>query len=117
MPYVPTDFFPLCHSRFLLQATFGANLTSIRELAKTFNPKQDQAWREKWLQDQMAVPATLHRAYWRKRVSPKFMERVSTNSKASARKRSERGSTFAPWGACKSGSRWLRIAADPQSTD
>ena len=73
-------------ARFLTQATFGPLLEEIHGFEGTF---QD------WIQDQMELPASLHREYFRKRANPRT---VIESHAGRAR------------GACESGSRWIQFS-------
>ena len=59
-------------ARFLLQATFGPTRSSVRNFSSSaITPGQ-------WLSDQMALPPTLHRAYFRRRANPRLRVPLAT---------------------------------------
>ena len=53
-------------SRFLVQATYGPTRTSLQEVDATTS-----AGIQSWINTQMALPASLHRVYYRERVNPR----------------------------------------------
>ena len=60
---------PHLQARFLIQATFGPTLASIRAIGQmTF---------QQWIDEQMALPVQSHRAYWRKRANPYLSPRLA----------------------------------------
>ena len=72
-------------SRFLIQATFGPRKSDITSFGtKTF---------KRWITDQIALTPSLHREFFRKRVSPKTLLPTPAG---------------APKGACEHLSRWHR---------
>ena len=80
-------------SRFLMQATFGPTSSTLHEdLTSTEGVAS-------WIDSQMALPPTLHRAYFRQRASPKYDASVSAVSLIGGRRR-----------ACAIGSRWRSFA-------
>ena len=84
-------------SRFLTQTTFGPTRETISALAGALDDPatRDGAFRG-WIGTQMALPASLHREYWRRRTSPRAIVGGTTF-----------GSTGSP---CDFGSRWVRWA-------
>ena len=82
-------------SRFLRQATFGPTSATLHE---NFTSTEGVAG---WIDSQMALPPTLHRAYFRKRANPKYDATISASALSLIG-----GSR----GACAIGSRWRRFA-------
>ena len=77
-------------SRFLTQATFGPTRATLQSVDATTG-----AGVTKWIHDQMALPPTLHREYFRRRANPRlFMARPIGSIRS----------------ACTAGSRWHRFA-------
>ena len=57
-------------ARFLMQASFGPTRESVQNL--TADAKQRMPDKiASWIEEQMQLPATLHREYWRLRASPR----------------------------------------------
>ena len=73
-------------SRFLLQATFGPKKSEI--LSFQGSPRS-------WVRAQIRVPATSHRAYFRKRTNPRTVTPTFTGR---------------PRSSCEAGSRWIQYA-------
>ena len=73
-------------SRFLVQATFGPTRATLESVDATTG-----AGFTKWIEDQMALPPTLHREYYRRRANPRLF--TARNA----------GGVRAP---CQAGSRW-----------
>jgi len=76
------------HAQFLIRSTFGPTLSSMRELAnKTY---------QAWIDEQMMLPAGLHRAFWRQRANPHVLPEDVGNGNliGSARSRCEHGSRW-----------------------
>jgi hypothetical protein len=80
-------------ARFLLQSTFGPTLEDIAAFAAGGMTTADEL--KKWVSDQMALPPTLHRSYYRSRVNQPFMDPTPV------------GALTSP---CEMGSRWVRYA-------
>lgn len=61
-------------ARFLEQATFGATMTEIQSLAAAAGANDyDDSYFANWIRNQMvALPATSHRAYFRRRTNARF---------------------------------------------
>lgn len=77
-------------SRFLVQATFGPTRATLQSVDATTD-----AGIAKWIDAQIALPPTLHREYFRRRVNPRqFTARPTGGLRA----------------ACEAGSRWHRFA-------
>ena len=90
--------------RFLLQSTFGATRADISELrashvsgAQDTIPDKDTRLFEAWFDNQVALPATLLRTYYRERTNPR---QTQTNHAGT------------PIGRCGLGARYLRFAFD-----
>lgn len=67
-------------SLFLMQATFGPNLSSITSFPGVFDPdfnNNQNAHFETWIDDQISKPAFLHRSYYRQRSDPDFTDNSS----------------------------------------
>ena len=79
-------------ARLLMQATFGPNRSEIDSLAADLTGTAVRSW----LDTQLALPPTLHRAHYRARSSPRLLENGAA--------------TLAPARACDAGSRWRRFA-------
>ena len=73
-------------SRFLVQGTFGPTRATLDSVDATTG-----AGFTKWIEDQMALPPTLHREYYRRRANPRLF--TARNA----------GGVRAP---CEAGSRW-----------
>lgn len=58
-------------ARFLTQASFGGSKADIQAVASTVKKRQTQADFTSWVKSQMALPASLLRTYYRKRVNPR----------------------------------------------
>ena len=61
-------------ARLLLQATFGPTRSLLHNLTNrltTSTANTTDAVLSGWIREQMDIPPTLHRAHWRKRVSPR----------------------------------------------
>ena len=95
-------------SRLLSQATFGPTRETVDELFQQYSDADqsitDTAQRElavfkAWVQDQFALPPSLHRAYFRQRANPRIFQGLVLPT----------GSSRAP---CDSGSRWRRYGLD-----
>jgi hypothetical protein len=85
-------------ARLLMQATWGPSVSDIDALA---NGLAGDA--EAWVTEQMALPATLHRSYFRARANPRYPQ--GTGGRVTA--------TLPIGGlrlACDAGSRWSRFA-------
>lgn len=69
-------------ARFLTQATFGPTRDTVRNLSSALSlisrrsQSQDQVLQQ-WVHAQMALPATLHRAYARQRGNPRLIGSVT----------------------------------------
>jgi uncharacterized protein (DUF1800 family) len=67
-------------SFFLMQATFGPNLSSISSFPNVFdqdfNNNQNTHF-ETWIDDQISKPPFLHRSYYRQRSDPDFTDNSS----------------------------------------
>ena len=64
-------------SLFLMQSTFGPNLSSITSFPNVFDPDfQNNQYEnfEVWIDDQILKPAFFHRAYYRQRSDPAFID-------------------------------------------
>eukprot|EP00966_Prymnesium_polylepis_P083996 1944696-Prymnesium_polylepis.1 len=77
-------------SRFLAQTTFGPTMAEVRQLSSTTATSFSD-----WVEQQMALPPTLHRAHFRQRANPRTQQDLTA------------GDVRAP---CATGSRWLRFA-------
>lgn len=76
-------------AQFLIRSTFGPTLSSMSELAnKTY---------QAWIDEQMLLPAGLHRAFWRQRVNPHVLPEDVGNGNLIGNARSR----------CENGSRWV----------
>lgn len=75
-------------SRLMLQSTFGVSKEELDNVVQTYGNDYQQ-----WILDQMGLPVTSHRQYYRQRVNPR--RQASTNA----------GSLFEP---CEIGSRYHR---------
>ena len=62
---------PLARSRFLLQATFGPTQAAVNALGASLSGASRETAFEDWIAAQMALPAQLHRAYYRQRANPR----------------------------------------------
>ncbi|CAE7367529.1 unnamed protein product, partial [Symbiodinium sp. CCMP2456] len=89
-PPSPVSRTPATDAQFLIQATFGPTLASIEELGKTTY--------DNWIDQQMSLPITSHREYYRKRVNPRPVRSASDLNSGS------------PLSRCSVGSRWVRHA-------
>lgn len=80
-------------ARWLMQTTFGPTRTTVNSLAEELKAEsvEGAAFRQ-WIKQQMALPATLHREYWRKRTNPRPVQGGTTL-----------GNTVSP---CQEGTRW-----------
>ena len=76
-------------SRFLSQVTFGPLLEEIYSLSDSENNTEEIV--ENWLTEQMNIPYTSHRKYYRERTNPRLNGEVA------------QGKISSP---CKKGSRW-----------
>ena len=77
-------------SRFLVQATFGPTRATLQSVDAT-----NETGIANWINDQIALPPTLHREYFRRRANPRqFTARPTGGLRA----------------ACETGSRWHRFA-------
>ena len=76
-------------SRFLVQATFGPTRATLQSVDATTD-----AGIAKWIDAQIALPPTLHREYFRRRVNPRQFTARPGGLRA----------------ACEAGSRWHRFA-------
>ena len=79
-------------ARFLIQTTYGPTRSTIESLANL-------AYKS-WVEEQMAMPYTLQRAYWRKHTSPRPLPAGSSL-----------GGVRSP---CNPGSRWHGWAFGPE---
>lgn len=64
-------------ARFLQQATFGPSLTTIQQFPGIDDPSFDTAPysnHANWIQSQIDLPITSHRAFFRKRSNPAFID-------------------------------------------
>ena len=93
-------------ARMLGQATFGPTREEIASLSKSIEESdlQNLATREEtafkqWVRDQIDMPPSLHRAYYRRRTNPRIFKGLVMPT----------GSSRA---ACAAGSRWSRFAFD-----
>lgn len=78
-------------SRFLMQSSFGPTRSTIAQVDAS-----TEAGVAAWLAQQMALPPTLHRAYYRRRANPRlFRGAVATGGERTP---------------CEPGSRWHRFA-------
>ena len=77
-------------SRFLTQATFGPTRSTMNAMDAT-----SSSGVRAWIDAQMALPLTSHRAYYRQRVSPRASSAFATGGVRAA---------------CSAGSRWHRFA-------
>ena len=84
-------------SRFLTQASFGPTLSEIN----TFSTQMESSTSvfKTWVQEQMALPPSLHRAYYRRRANPRLFKGLVMPT----------GQSRAP---CSKGSRWRRYSFD-----
>ena len=96
------DRFHISASQLLMQATFGPTRASIDQLSnQTRTAESDTPGAgasratQAWVHEQLALPPTLHREYFRRRANPRLD------------KPSEVGR---PRGACEPNARWNRIA-------
>ena len=78
-------------ARFLLQASLGPTMDMINAEQAAFETDADAAAKS-WMQAQIAMPATLHRAYFRERLNPRLIGDAVSE-----------GSAYLP---CSVGSRW-----------
>eukprot|EP00937_MAST-01D_sp_MAST-1D-sp2_P000967 g967.t1 len=85
-------------ARLLMRGTFGPTRDAIQELASSAGCANGKA-EAPWVQKQMALPPTLHRAYYRKRSNPRFPGGGAARIPA--------GTKSLP---CAPGSRWHRFA-------
>jgi hypothetical protein len=83
-------------SRMLGQATFGATRAEIDALESDGNQDESGIFKQ-WIRDQIALPPSLHRAYYRRRANPRIFKGLVM----------PQGSSRA---ACAPGSRWSRYA-------
>jgi len=70
-------------SRFLGHSTFGPTRATIATLATEYRGKplgSGMAALSEWTHAQMALPPSLHRAYWRRRANPRLATRVGTGT-------------------------------------
>ena len=82
-------------AKLLAQATYGPTLLDVARLsAKLVGPGGSSAVSE-WIDEQIAAPATLHRAYFRARATPRGDMHTTLGG-------------FSP--ACRAGSMWHRFA-------
>ena len=82
-------------AKFLIHGTFGPKRDEIDAMAaKLASDSENQIFGD-WMAEQMALPASSHRAYYRQRL----------NSRATSGRR-----------ACEPGSRWLRYAFNQKDT-
>ncbi|CAK9106685.1 unnamed protein product [Durusdinium trenchii] len=72
------------NARFLIRATFGPTLKSLEEL---------KVGEDAWIDEQMALPPSLHRAYYRQRTNPGHT--LATAQSVEWRSRCSRGSRWA----------------------
>jgi uncharacterized protein (DUF1501 family)/uncharacterized protein (DUF1800 family) len=102
-----SQYFDRAASHFLTQASFGPTRATIANLSAQMMPEQPHllsagaapapappAMRQ-WIRDQMALPASLHRTYFRRRSNP----RIELTTEVGR-----------PRGACEVGARWNRMA-------
>lgn len=64
-------------ARFLQQASFGPTRALIQAFPGLEDPDLNAApysFYAQWIEDQIALPATSHRAYWRERSNPAFVD-------------------------------------------
>lgn len=85
-------------ARLLLQATWGPTRTDITHLASDLGGNATA-----WVEEQMALPATLHRAYFRARSNPEYPQGTAGRVTATL----PAGGLFH---ACGEGARWSRFA-------
>eukprot|EP00930_Biecheleria_cincta_P023948 TRINITY_DN17215_c0_g1_i1.p1 TRINITY_DN17215_c0_g1~~TRINITY_DN17215_c0_g1_i1.p1 ORF type:complete len:1489 (-),score=232.87 TRINITY_DN17215_c0_g1_i1:2869-7335(-) len=78
------------NAQFLIQATFGPTLEDLQQIGLTSY--------EQWLRDQMMLPSSLHRAYYRQRVAPR--PKMPGSEMRSGK----------PVSKCQPGSRWVNHA-------
>ena len=86
-PYAPAPADERADAHFLMQATFGPTRSSMSEI--------DGTAYDQWILDQMALPASLHRTYYRQRAAPQTSSQESSRAK------------------CSVGSRWRSTALSP----
>lgn len=85
-------------ARYLMQTTFGPTRSTVNTFASAlatvghFDQEDGGSTYKSWLAEQMALPPTLHREYWRKRTNPRPVPGSTTL-----------GATGSP---CAEGSRW-----------
>ena len=99
------EYFDRAASHFLTQASFGPTRATIANLSAQMTPQQPlsagaapapaPAAMRQWIRDQLAMPASLHRTYFRRRSNP----RIELTTEAGRRR-----------GACEVGARWNRMA-------
>jgi len=61
-------------ARFLMESTFGPKKAEISSLATALGRSSSAL--QSWINAQIALPATLHRAYFRHRANPRLVESV-----------------------------------------
>ena len=81
-------------ARFLMQATFGPTMATIHQLVGE-GEQQTSDNIKAWLDEQMHLPPTLHRQYYRKRANPRLNTALPTGGVRQA---------------CEVGSRWHSFA-------
>ena len=89
-------------ARVLIQTTFGPTKSDLQNFLSTYSvggALQATAVKD-WIDAQVAVPPTLHRAYYRQRTNPSV--RNTAIEKASR-------------GPCESGSQWRKLSAAPSA--
>ena len=66
-------------ARFLMQASFGPSRTSVRNLSSTGTASASMdATIAAWVMQQSALPASLHRAFFRSRANPRLRATLGT---------------------------------------
>lgn len=92
-----SDRYARMAAKLLTQATFVPTLAGVRNLSALLRATGaegfDKVHRD-WLYGQMALPASLHRAYYRRRANPRLSASVAAGTVRSA---------------CDKGSRWHRF--------
>ena len=90
---VPQEFRNKTAARFLLQATWGPKISEVRALAAGNDIARSIS---KWIKDQFAMPAELHRTHWRKRINGRKLKGSYNSAPADS--------------PCDAGSRWHSYA-------
>jgi len=99
---------PASIARLLTQGTFGPTRAEMNSLEAKMSassssvtdlPKKETAVIKEWIQEQINLPPSLHRSYWRLRTNPRIFRGVVLPT----------GSSREP---CSKGSRWKRYIFD-----